>query len=103
MAPEDSEHKDLEVIDFTRNLPITEAVEKMKELFGKDVDIYAVGFSLGANHIKRHLGAHEDCKEICGIKAFLSVSSAYDLPGTVATIKYSVAGVYDQYILGMLV
>ena len=84
VAPKDSDHKCLEVIDFTRTLPLTEAISKAKELFGADSDIYAMGFSLGGNHIGRHLGAHENCKEICGIKAFFSVSAAYDLPATVA-------------------
>lgn len=61
VAPKDSEHSCLEVIDFTRNLPITEAVVKVKELFGSKAEIYALGFSLGGNHITRHLGAHENC------------------------------------------
>jgi len=34
VAPTDSNHSCLEVIDFTRNLPITEGVVKAKELFG---------------------------------------------------------------------
>lgn len=95
VAPKDSNHSCLEVIDFTRNLPITEAVAKVKELFGKDAEIYALGFSLGGNHIGRHLGAHENCAEVCGFKAFFSVSAAYDLPSTVA----SMFSVYNNYIV----
>ena len=95
VAPKDSNHSCLEVIDFTRNLPITEGVAKAKELFGSDAEIYALGFSLGGNHITRHLGAHEDCSEICKIKAFFSVSAAYDLPSTVASLM----GVYNNYIV----
>lgn len=54
----------------------------MRELFGDDIEIYACGFSLGSNHILRHLGSHKDCSKKCGIAAVLSVSSAFDLPAT---------------------
>ena len=52
---------DLEVIDYSRVEPITESIATIKELFGQDSEIYAVGYSLGSNHLLRHLGAHENC------------------------------------------
>ena len=82
IAPRNSSHmKDLEVIDYTKTLPIAEAVVHTKEIFG-ETDLYAMGFSLGSNHLLRHLGAHKNCKEECGFKAAVSVSSAFELPAT---------------------
>lgn len=49
----------------------------MKKEFGNDSEIYATGYSLGSNHLLRHLGTHGDCK--CGIKAGFSISSAFCL------------------------
>ena len=54
----------------------------MRELFGADVEIYALGFSLGSCHLLKHLGSHKDCSKKCGIKAALSVSGAFELPAT---------------------
>lgn len=51
----------------------------MKTQFGHDSEIYACGFSLGSNHLLRHLATHEDCSGTCGIKAAFSVSGAFDV------------------------
>ena len=83
LAPANSaERDDLELIDFVQNYPIKESVATMKELFGADVEIYALGFSLGSCHLLKHLGSHKDCSKKCGIKAALSVSGAFELPAT---------------------
>ena len=59
VAPANSRGRnDLELLDFTKNRPIKEAVQTVKEQFGNDVEIYALCFSLGSNHLLRHLGAH---------------------------------------------
>jgi predicted alpha/beta-fold hydrolase len=86
MCPSDSDHKNLEVIDFANNAYISEAIAKVKQLFGEDADIYALGFSLGGNHIGRHLGSHADCNKVCGIRAFFSVSACYDIPAVTVAL-----------------
>jgi predicted alpha/beta-fold hydrolase len=65
----------LESSDFSNNVYIEQAVEQMRDKFGQDSEIYACGFSLGSNYLLRHLATHKDCN--CGIKAALSVSSAF--------------------------
>ena len=103
VAPTESVGRtDLECIDFTKNYPVKEAIETLKETFGADVDIYAIGFSLGANHLLRHLGAHKNCQTKCGFKAAISVSGAFDLPTTGIELKYSLFGLYDQFMLRMI-
>lgn len=60
IAPPDGygEEKDLEVCDFSQNIYVIQAIELLKENFGCDAEIYACGFSLGSNHLLRHLGTH---------------------------------------------
>ena len=59
LAPPDSNKRcDIELIDFTKSWAIKDAVSTMKEIFGDDAEIYAVAFSLGSNHLLRHLGSH---------------------------------------------
>ena len=71
----------------------------MKEQFGSDVEIYACGFSLGSNHLLKHLGTHKNCRQKCGITAVLAVSGAFDLPATGIELQYSAFGLYDYFIL----
>ena len=62
LAPANSAHRDdLELSNFARSTPIKEAIETLKEQFGSDVEIYACGFSLGSNHLLKHLGTHKNC------------------------------------------
>jgi len=89
---------DLEIIDFSRVEPIAESVETIKQLFGADCDIYAIGFSLGSNHLLRHLGAHKDCKDVCGIKAAVSISGAYEVRASALVLRDRLGGVYDWYM-----
>ena len=93
---------DLECIDYSRVEPVSESIEVIKSMFGNDSEIYAIGYSLGSNHLMRHLGAHKDCKDICGIRAAVSISGAYDLRATTVTIQHRVLGMYDYYILHQL-
>jgi predicted alpha/beta-fold hydrolase len=67
----------LESCDFSNNIYIQQAVEEIKTQFGQDSQIYACGFSLGSNYLLRHLATHEGCQETCGIRAAMSVSSAF--------------------------
>lgn len=90
--------KDLEVIDFSKTEPIAESIETIKKLFGADSDIYAIGFSLGSNHLMRHLGAHKNCKDVCGIKAAVSISGAYEVRASALVLRDRLGGVYDWYM-----
>ncbi len=89
---------DLEIIDYSKTEPITESIEMIKELFGADSDIYAIGFSLGSNHLLRHLGAHKNCKDVCGIKAAVSISGAYEVRASALVLKDRLGGIYDWYM-----
>jgi len=90
--------KDLEVIDYSKVEPIAESIETIKGLFGQESEIYAIGFSLGSNHLMRHLGAHKNCKEVCGIKAAVSISGAYEVRASALVLKDRFFGVYDWYM-----
>jgi len=79
--------EDLEVIDYSRVEPITESVAAIKALFGEKCEIYGVGYSLGSNHLLRHLGAHKNCKDICGIKGAVSITGAFDVRATCVVLK----------------
>ena len=103
LAPPDSNTRsDLELIDFTKNWAIKDAIATLKETFGNDAEIYAVAFSLGSNHLLRHLGSHKECKSKCGIKAACSASGAFELPTTGIELKYSALGIYDKYMLSKI-
>ena len=100
LAPPDSaQEEDLELIDYTKHFPLTQAIKTMRDLFGQDCEIYAFGFSLGSNHLLRHIGAHPDCEKICRIKAVVSISGAFDVPTTGIELQYSTFGLYDSFIL----
>ena len=93
---------DLEVIDYSLVEPVTESIEAIKTMFGEDSEIYAIGYSLGSNHLLRHLGAHHDCKKVCGIRAAVSISGCYDIRATCIILKDRLFGMYDRYILSYL-
>jgi len=50
----------------------------------------------------RHAGSHEGCTEICQIKAIASMTGAFELPATIASLKDPFFGAYDYYILRKL-
>lgn len=71
-------------------------------MFGEDCEIYAMGFSLGSNHLLRHLGAHKNCKKECNIRAAVSVCGAFDIRAQCVVLSTRVGGLYDRYILQQL-
>ena len=58
VAPAGYKGKELEVIEYGSNRAICEHIEDVRGMFGADCEIYALGFSLGSNHLLRHLGSH---------------------------------------------
>lgn len=68
-------------------------------MLGDDIDVYGVGFSLGANHLLRYLGDHSHDS---GIKAAVSVSNPFDVLATCVKLKYRFFGIYDLSISKML-
>ena len=82
-------------MDFTKNWAVKDAICSLRDTFGEDAEIYAMGFSLGSNYLLRHLGSHKDCEKKCGIKAVCSVSGAFELPTTGIELKYGAFGIYD--------
>lgn len=71
------------------------SVELVHEQLGRDVEIYGVGFSLGANHLIRYLGAHHHDH---GMIAAVSVSNPFDVMATTVNLKYRCFGLYDKFI-----
>jgi len=69
------------------------------EQLGNDIDIYGVGFSLGANHILRYAGANA---ENSGLKAVISVSNPFDCMAACVRLRYTFFGIYDRSIRAML-
>jgi predicted alpha/beta-fold hydrolase len=67
---------------------------------GNNIEIYGVGFSLGANHLLRYLGAHyEDNRRI---KTAISVSNPFDVLSTCILLKFKFFGLYDRAIRDLL-
>lgn len=66
--------------------------------FGQDSEIFAIGFSLGSNHLLKYLGTHNDCQ----VRAAMSVSGAFDVLATGLDLKTETYGIYDNYILGKI-
>lgn len=99
LGPFHTDEPDLEMIDFTRDRVFEQAVEKTKEIFGDEIDLYLLGFSLGSNHMLRHLGTHKNCNDVCNFRAAVSVSSAFDIVATGIDLKHKMGTIYDKYIL----
>jgi predicted alpha/beta-fold hydrolase len=76
-----------------------ENIDIIKQKLGEDIDIYGVGFSLGANHLLRYLGDHH---HDTGMKAAVSISNPFDVLATVIKLKYNFFGIYDYFIASML-
>ena len=74
-------------------------VDLIKQQEGDDCEIYGVGFSLGANHLLRYIGANS---QNCGIKAAVSVSNPFDCMATCVHLRKSSLGIYDKAIKFML-
>jgi predicted alpha/beta-fold hydrolase len=80
IGPLDHCEGNLESLNFCENIVLERAVQEIRREFGPDSQVYACGFSLGANYLLRHLATHEDCS--CNIIAAMSVSSAFDIPSS---------------------
>ena len=81
---------------LSRNLAVT------KEIFGEDIEIYAVGFSMGSNLLMRYMGSPSKCEEKRSVKAIVSVSGAFDMAATVAQVSKPAFGLLDFYVLRKL-
>ena len=101
LATKDKQSDDLEhrVLDMSDPTIIRQAIDLIQDRYGKDIDIYGVGFSLGANHLLRYLGAHN---HDTGIKAAISISNPFDVLATCIRLKYKFFGIYDKSIHSFL-
>lgn len=79
-------------MDFTVPDTMNEAVKFLSDLFPK-CEIFAVGFSLGGNHILRAAGAENPC-----FTAIATVSQPFDVLATTLQLKRTLGGVYDMFI-----
>ena len=102
VAPAGYKGQDLEAIEYHGDRAICEHIEDVRSMFGADCEIYALGFSLGSNHLLRHLGSHKDCEHVCGIKAAVSISGAFEIPANTITLRKKVFGIYDWYMMSHL-
>jgi predicted alpha/beta-fold hydrolase len=55
VAPEE---RDYRVLDFSDSEVMKRSIDMINEKLGDDIEIYGVGFSLGANYLLRYLGAN---------------------------------------------
>ena len=58
-VPPQQSIRDLEIIDFRSDHALDRTLAVVRELFGDDSEIYAVGFSMGSNFLLRYLGANQ--------------------------------------------
>ena len=86
-------------MDYRSQTSFERSVKVTKELFGDDVEIYVIGFSLGANYVMRYLGSNNESQNLRNIKAAVSVSGAFDLPSTVCDIQNAYWGLINGFIL----
>jgi len=70
----------------------------MKDLLGSDVELYAIAYSAGSNHLIKHLGGHKGCNENCGFKAAVSISGVFDVLTAGIQLKYQAFGIYDAFL-----
>ena len=49
----------LEIIDFRKKESLSRTIHVAKELFGEDSQIYAVGYSLGSNHLLKYIAMQD--------------------------------------------
>ena len=98
-AKDDDDIEDNRVLDFSDSKVLRASIDRIHEEIGEDAQIYAIGFSLGANHLLRYLGAHHHDH---GIKAAISVSNPFDVLATTVKLKYRFFGLYDKVIRAKL-
>ena len=95
VTKDDDAKGDYRVLDFSDSGVLRSSIELIRKRYGDDVEIYGVGFSLGANHLLRYLGDHHH--DSC-MKAAVSVSNPFDVLATCVKLKYRFFGIYDKTI-----
>lgn len=100
--------KNQRVLDPSNSLYIQDSVDFIRNQVGlelninpQQIDMYGVGFSLGANHLLRFLGAHETYQSH-GLKAAISISNPYDVIAATIGLRSRFFGIYDKSIKTML-
>lgn len=101
-GPKATQEDNLEIVDFSKNEAIHDIIGKTKDIVGHDIDLYAIGFSLGANSIMRYLGQMGEQNREHEIKAAVSISPAFDVLASGVTLKYTCMGMIDSVMLGDL-
>lgn len=76
---EDGKRSDYRVLDFSDSQIVRSSIDRIHERLGQEAEVYGIGFSLGANHLLRYLGAHHHDH---GLKAAVSVSNPFDVMAT---------------------
>ena len=99
VTPPQADIKDLATIDYRQDEAVARSLAVTREIFGQDIEVYAVGLSLGSNFLLRHMGSHVDCSEKCKIKAVVSISGAFDLAATTVDMRKPAFGLIDSYVL----
>ena len=87
------------MLDMSDSMIIRESIKRVHAKYGEDIEIYGVGFSLGANHLLRYLGDHHH--DSC-FRAAVSVSNPFDVMATTVRLRYKLFGIYDRAIREML-
>jgi predicted alpha/beta-fold hydrolase len=99
LVSKDDEGANHRVLDMSDSMVIRRAIDTIHERLGKNVEIYGVGFSLGANHLLRYLGDHYHDS---GMKGAISISNPFDVMAATIKLKSKFFGIYDKSIHAML-
>lgn len=89
------------MLDLSDSSILRNSLSAIHKRFGgeDEMEIYGVGFSLGANHLTRFLGDHNH--DPC-FKAAISVSNPFDVLSVCVRLKYKFFGIYGRAIRDML-
>lgn len=91
---------DQRVIDPNDSEYVMQSIDLIHEKLGQDIELYGVGFSLGANHLLRFLGVNHDQNH--RIKTAISISNPFEVLATCIVIKSAFFGIYDKCLKAML-
>jgi predicted alpha/beta-fold hydrolase len=75
---------------------LDQSLKVIHDKIGDNIEIYGVGFSLGANHLLRYIG---DKHYNPGMKAAVSISNPFDVLACCVKLKYKFFSIYDKAIL----
>ncbi len=76
---------------------IEEAIDAIKEKYGKDKDVYAVGYSYGANQMVKFMGQNNTRSH--KIKAAVSISNPYEF---IISSRLCLDKIYNRMLLSFL-